>query len=243
MGKPSTLGAQNLPNVLSSSRLDLSPSGPSRGVTHGQSTHDLESETREMLYSSFVRRAVMVPRVFTRRSGVGLVAAALCLSTLNASPTSAAGTVKVGVLQSLTGTMAISEVTVKNATLLAIDQINAAGGVLGKQIEPVVEDGASDPVDVRAKGAEADPARQGRDGVRRLDLGQPQGDAAGVRALQGTALVSGSVRRQRMLARYHVFRRAAEPADSAGAAMGRREGLQEHLLARARITSSRAPPT
>jgi urea transport system substrate-binding protein len=55
------------------------------------------------------------------------------------------GTVKVGVLHSLTGTMAISEVTVKNATLLAIDQINAGGGVLGKKIEPVIEDGASDP--------------------------------------------------------------------------------------------------
>ena len=54
-------------------------------------------------------------------------------------------TVKVGVLHSLTGTMAISEVTVKQATLLAIDQINAAGGVLGKKIVPVVEDGASDP--------------------------------------------------------------------------------------------------
>ncbi|MDQ1414806.1 MAG: urea transport system substrate-binding protein, partial [Acidimicrobiaceae bacterium] len=40
--------------------------------------------------------------------------------------------------------MAISEVTVKNAELLAIDQINAAGGVLGKQIVPVVEDGQSD---------------------------------------------------------------------------------------------------
>lgn len=55
------------------------------------------------------------------------------------------GVVKVGVLQSLTGTMAISEVTVKNATLLAIDEVNASGGVLGKKIEPVVEDGASDP--------------------------------------------------------------------------------------------------
>ncbi|MGC1871444.1 MAG: urea ABC transporter substrate-binding protein [Acidobacteriaceae bacterium] len=55
------------------------------------------------------------------------------------------GTVKVGVLHSLSGTMAISEVTVKNATLLAIDQINASGGVLGKQIQPVIEDGASDP--------------------------------------------------------------------------------------------------
>jgi urea transport system substrate-binding protein len=55
------------------------------------------------------------------------------------------GSVKVGVLQSLSGTMAISEVTVKNATMLAIDQINASGGVLGKKIVPVVEDGASDP--------------------------------------------------------------------------------------------------
>jgi urea transport system substrate-binding protein len=53
--------------------------------------------------------------------------------------------VKVGVLQSLSGTMAISEVTVKNAEMLAIEEINAAGGVMGKQIEAVVEDGASDP--------------------------------------------------------------------------------------------------
>ena len=53
--------------------------------------------------------------------------------------------VKVGVLHSLTGTMAISEVTVKNATLLAIDEINASGGLLGRQIQPVIEDGASEP--------------------------------------------------------------------------------------------------
>ncbi len=53
--------------------------------------------------------------------------------------------VRVGVLQSLTGTMAISEITVKNAEILAIDEINAAGGVLGKNVEAVVEDGASEP--------------------------------------------------------------------------------------------------
>lgn len=57
----------------------------------------------------------------------------------------AQGEVKVGVLHSLSGTMAISEVTVKNATLLAIEEINAKGGVLGRKIVPVVEDGASDP--------------------------------------------------------------------------------------------------
>lgn len=52
--------------------------------------------------------------------------------------------IKVGVLHSLSGTMSISEVSVRDAELLAIDEINAAGGVLGKQLEPVIEDGASD---------------------------------------------------------------------------------------------------
>nr|WP_231584199.1 urea ABC transporter substrate-binding protein [Domibacillus indicus] len=53
-------------------------------------------------------------------------------------------TVKVGVLHSLSGTMAISEVSLRDAELMAIEEINADGGVLGKQIEPIVEDGASD---------------------------------------------------------------------------------------------------
>ncbi|MCM1976309.1 MULTISPECIES: urea ABC transporter substrate-binding protein [unclassified Streptomyces] len=53
-------------------------------------------------------------------------------------------TVKVGLLNSLSGTMAISEVTVHNALLLAVEEINAAGGVLGKKLKPVSQDGASD---------------------------------------------------------------------------------------------------
>lgn len=53
-------------------------------------------------------------------------------------------TVKVGLLNSLSGTMAISEVTVHNALLLAVKEINAAGGVLGKKLKPVSQDGASD---------------------------------------------------------------------------------------------------
>ncbi|MFC7535005.1 urea ABC transporter substrate-binding protein [Actinoplanes sp. GCM10030250] len=53
-------------------------------------------------------------------------------------------TVKVGLLNSLSGTMAISEVTVRDSLQLAIEEINTAGGVLGKKIEPVSEDGASD---------------------------------------------------------------------------------------------------
>ena len=53
-------------------------------------------------------------------------------------------TVKIGVLHSLSGTMAISEISLRDAVLMAVDEINAAGGVLGKKIEPVVVDPASD---------------------------------------------------------------------------------------------------
>jgi urea transport system substrate-binding protein len=83
-----------------------------------------------------------------RKSGRPLVllAAGLMMLTWAFPSARAAGpAVKVGVLQSLTGTMAISEVTVKNAEMLAIDQINGAGGVLGHKLVPIVEDGASDP--------------------------------------------------------------------------------------------------
>ncbi|MFC6334493.1 urea ABC transporter substrate-binding protein [Paenibacillus septentrionalis] len=60
------------------------------------------------------------------------------------TPATDGDTIKVGILHSLSGTMAISEVSVKDAELMAIEEINAAGGVLGKQIEVVIEDGASD---------------------------------------------------------------------------------------------------
>ena len=53
-------------------------------------------------------------------------------------------TVQVGILHSLTGTMAISETGSVEAERLAIEQINAMGGILGRQIEVIIEDGASD---------------------------------------------------------------------------------------------------
>ncbi len=52
--------------------------------------------------------------------------------------------IKVGVLHSLSGTMAISEASVVDATLLAIDEINERGGLLGRNVVPVVVDGKSD---------------------------------------------------------------------------------------------------
>ncbi|MEG4326205.1 urea ABC transporter substrate-binding protein [Microcoleus sp. AT3-A2] len=66
----------------------------------------------------------------------------------SSNPLEAAGPtrepIKIGVLHSLTGTMSISEISVKDATLLAVEEINAAGGVLGRPLEAVIEDGASD---------------------------------------------------------------------------------------------------
>jgi len=55
----------------------------------------------------------------------------------------AADTIKVGILHSLSGTMAISETSLKDVALMAIDEINAKGGVMGKKLEPVVVDPAS----------------------------------------------------------------------------------------------------
>ncbi|WP_293355472.1 MULTISPECIES: urea ABC transporter substrate-binding protein [unclassified Microcoleus] len=66
----------------------------------------------------------------------------------SSNPLEAAGPacepIKIGVLHSLTGTMSISEISVKDATLLAVEEINAAGGVLGRPLEAVIADGASD---------------------------------------------------------------------------------------------------
>ena len=75
-----------------------------------------------------------------------LLAAALAGSvSLSAVPVMAQDdTIKVGILHSLSGTMAISETTLKDTMLFLIEQQNAKGGVMGKMLEPVVVDIASD---------------------------------------------------------------------------------------------------
>jgi urea transport system substrate-binding protein len=72
-----------------------------------------------------------------------LAASALIVSGLFPLSLQAAETIKVGVLHSLSDTMAISETSLKDMALMTIDEINAKGGVLGKQLEPVVVDPAS----------------------------------------------------------------------------------------------------
>ena len=78
-------------------------------------------------------------RLTALAAAAAVTAGSLAWSTM----TFAADTIKVGVLHSLSGTMAISESVLKDTILMAIDEINAKGGVLGKQLEPVVVDPAS----------------------------------------------------------------------------------------------------
>ncbi len=83
--------------------------------------------------------------MFKRRSAMKTLAAAAAVASLSLTGLSAqaADTIKVGVLHSLSGTMAISETVLKDTVLMAIDDINAKGGVLGKKLEAVVVDPAS----------------------------------------------------------------------------------------------------
>lgn len=83
-------------------------------------------------------------KILKRIIGITLTMAVM-ISSVGCGSKSDDETVKVGLLHSLTGSMAISEVSVRDAELLAIEEINANGGVLGKQIKYVEEDGASDP--------------------------------------------------------------------------------------------------
>ncbi len=71
------------------------------------------------------------------------VSVSLAVAGMGATLAQAQETIKVGVLHSLSGTMAISETVLKDVALMAIDEINAKGGVLGKKLEPVVVDPAS----------------------------------------------------------------------------------------------------
>src|SRR6267143_375222 len=70
--------------------------------------------------------------------------AGLALGAVGALPAQAQDTIKIGILHSLSGTMAISETTLKDVMLMLIDEQNKKGGLLGKKLEAVVVDPASD---------------------------------------------------------------------------------------------------
>jgi urea transport system substrate-binding protein len=81
-----------------------------------------------------------------RRAVVKMLAIAASVAAIGGASSSALAqqkTVKIGILHSLSGTMAISETVLKDTVLMAVDEINAKGGVMGAKIEPVVVDPAS----------------------------------------------------------------------------------------------------
>ncbi len=73
-----------------------------------------------------------------------MLSGTIVAASLGSAVMAADDTIKVGVLHSLSGTMAISETTLKDTMLMLVEQQNAKGGVLGKQLEAVVVDPASD---------------------------------------------------------------------------------------------------
>ena len=79
----------------------------------------------------------------TRRLAQKLAIVGAAVAMTVASAAQAADTIKVGVLHSLSGTMAISETTLKDTVLMLIDEQNKKGGLLGKKLEAVVVDPAS----------------------------------------------------------------------------------------------------
>ncbi len=82
----------------------------------------------------------MQRRNFIKAATLTVAMAAAGLTSLSAL---AADTIKVGILHSLSGTMAISETALKETALMTIAEINKAGGVMGRKLEPVVVDPAS----------------------------------------------------------------------------------------------------
>ncbi|MDG4859933.1 urea ABC transporter substrate-binding protein [Streptomyces sp. T-3] len=79
------------------------------------------------------------------RAALAVATALSCLLSLTAcEPDGLGSPLKVGVLHSLTGSVAIAERPIKDATLMAIEEVNRSGGLLGRRLEPVVVDGRSD---------------------------------------------------------------------------------------------------
>lgn len=78
-----------------------------------------------------------------KNSPLKKIVLSMALAAATVGGAQAADTIKVGILHSLSGTMAISETTLKDTMLMLIEEQNKKGGVLGKQLEPVVVDPAS----------------------------------------------------------------------------------------------------
>ena len=147
-----------------------------------------------------------------RRLVGGLAKLAAAAAVVASTAAHAADTIKVGVLHSLSGTMAISETSLKDTALMADRRDQHEGRRAGQEARaggrrPGVELAA-----VRREGQAAAHEGQGRRGVRLLDIGVAQVGAAGVRGAQRPAVLPGAVRRRRAVEERVLHGRRAEPA-------------------------------
>ncbi len=132
------------------SRLDLSrisSTGPSKSKPRTAPPPTRVSRRNLILGAGVLAAALLsagLAIVFIGSRGAPLAGEGKGESDGTAAPRFSGPPLKVGVLHSRTGTMAISEKPVIDATLFAIEEINNQGGVLGRKVEAVVEDGASD---------------------------------------------------------------------------------------------------
>ena len=133
-------------------------------------------------------------------------------------------TIKVGILHSLSGTMAISESALKDTVLMLVADQNKKGGLLGRKLEPVVVDPASDAECLYRQGPRVAREGEGRGRIRLLDLHLPQGGDSRVRAIERPAVLSRSVRRRGKLAQCFLHRRCAKPAGHSGRSLPDEQG-------------------
>jgi len=97
-----------------------------------------------LLNLALVLLVILISGVGCGEKGTSKVADSPVADAVVSTTAESGDTIKVGVLHSLSGTMAISETSLKDVALMAIEEINAKGGLLGKKLEPVVVDPASD---------------------------------------------------------------------------------------------------
>jgi len=110
----------------------------------------LRKKVQEMLEATSSSNASNIfPSRFLKRTivmGLGVAAIGLLVTlgfNLAAHAAKETGPIKIGILHSLSGTMAISETSIKDVMMMAVEEINAKGGVMGRKLSPVVEDPAS----------------------------------------------------------------------------------------------------
>ena len=144
----------------------------------------------------------------------------------------AAGTINVGVLFSLTGGLSIIEKSLHDATLMAISEINAAGGANGMKINAIVEDGASDPKTYNEKASKLVIQDRVPTVFGSYTSASRKAVLPGVREAQQPVLLSDLLRRVRVLEERRLYRRRSQPAALELHSLDHQDARQEEVLHR-----------